>query len=97
MAKINIYADCSCEQPTKTYECRRVLFGVAKKALSLGREMGDNVSEDKAFELTGKLIQLIFPQITAEELDYMDIVEMKEFAEDIFNLSVNEVEKAQKN
>lgn len=96
MAQLNIYKDCSSTKPSKTYECRRLLFGVAKKALSLAEAMNGK-SEADQFSMLSEIIQVIFPDITDEDIECMDIAEMKGFVSEVFSMSVNELKKAQKN
>lgn len=96
MATLNIYKDCSSEEPTNKYECRRILYGVAMKTLKIGEDMQEK-SESEQFAMIGDIIKMIFPKITDEELLCTDIAELKTFCRDIFSMAANEVEKAQKN
>ena len=47
-AKLNIYADCTSEKPTKTYVCRRLLLKVSKKVASLVEGMNGKSEADTA-------------------------------------------------
>lgn len=96
MAQLNIYKDCSSTKPSKTYECRRLLFGVTQKALSLAEAMQGKSDADQ-FKMLGEIIQVIFPDITDADIACMDIAEMKDFVAEVFSMSVNELKNAQKN
>lgn len=96
MAQLNIYKDCSSDKPSKTYECRRLLFGVTQQALALAEEMQGKSQADQ-FKMIGEFIQVIFPDITDEDIACMDIAEMKSFVSDVFSMSVNGLKNAQKN
>ena len=39
LAVLNIYKDCTSEEPTKKYICRRLLLGVSKKVQALSENM----------------------------------------------------------
>ena len=96
MAVLNIYKDCSSEEPTNKSECRRILYGVAMKTLAIGENMQEK-SESEQFAMIGEIIKTIFPKITDEELLCTDIAELKAFCRDIFSMAAHEVDKAQKN
>ena len=47
IAKLGIYEDCEKEEPTKVYICRRLLYGVSKKALALAQQAENKTPEEQ--------------------------------------------------
>ena len=95
-AKIGIYKDCASEKPTHTYECKRLLFGVSKKALAISKEM-NNKSEEEQLDLLVDLLQTIFPEFEADEINYIDAVELGKFVNELVQATNAELNKSQKN
>lgn len=95
-AKLNIYADCTSEKPTKTYVCRRLLLKVSKKVASLVEGMnGKSESEQEA--ITIDVIKTIFPEFKDEEFEGIDPVEWLDFIKDISKETNDILTVAQKN
>ncbi len=95
-AKLNIYKNCSSETPTKTYECKRFLFGVSKKALSLHANMQESNNMEEQIEAIVDIIQTIFPDFKREEINFVDNNELMEFIGEIIKSANGEMEKAAK-
>lgn len=96
-AKLNIYKDCSSDKPTKVYECKRLLFGVSKKALSIYNKMQKTNDGDEQIEAIVDLLQTIFPDFERDEIDYVDANELIAFVNEIVNSTNAELNKSQKN
>lgn len=96
MAQLNIYADCTTEKPTKTYICRRVLSGVIHKITKYVQEM-DGKTQEEQFAMLGEFARLIFPALTDEELQQLDVAELQVFFKDILAMAQGKVQQAQKN
>lgn len=81
-AVLNIYKDCTSEEPTKQYICRRLLLGVSKKVQSLSDSMqGKTEAEQEAVTLD--IIKTIFPHFEKEDFDFIDPTEWLAFVEEI--------------
>ena len=81
-AVLNIYKDCSSEQPTKTYTCRRLLLGVSKKIQSLSENMQGKTEEEQE-ALTLDILKTIFPNFETEDFEFVDPNEYMEFVKAI--------------
>ncbi len=95
-AKLNIYADCTSEKPTKTYVCRRLLLKVSKKVASLVEGMNGK-SEAEQEEITIDVIKTIFPEFKDEEFEGIDPVEWLDFIKEISKETNDILTVAQKN
>lgn len=81
-ATLNIYKDCTSEEPTKTYTCRRLLLGVSKKVQSLSDNMnGKSEAEQEAITLD--ILKTIFPNFENDDFNYIDPTEYMKFVEAI--------------
>lgn len=81
-AVLNIYKDCTTEQPTKSYVCRRLLLGVSKKV----QAMSDNMlgkTEAEQEEITLDILKTIFPNFENDDFNYIDPIEWLKFVEEI--------------
>lgn len=88
-ATLNIYKDCTSEEPTKTYTCRRLLLGVSKKVQSLSDNMsGKSEAEQEAITLD--ILKTIFPNFENDDFNYIDPTEYMEFVRAIAN-ETNEI------
>lgn len=96
IAKLGIYKDCASEEPTKVYECRRLLYGTSKKALALAK-FAENKSNDEQEAVMVELLQAIFPDFKEEELDFVDPAELSALIFALQRNSAAEVERAEKN
>lgn len=88
-AVLNIYKDCTSEEPTKTYTCRRLLLGVSKKVQSLSDNM-DGKSEAEQERITLDILKTIFPNFENDDFNYIDPNEYMEFVKAIAN-ETNEI------
>ena len=95
-AKLNIYADCTSEKPTKTYVCRRLVLKVSKKVASLVEGMNGK-SEAEQEEITIDVIKTIFPEFKNEEFEGIDPVEWLDFIKEISKETNDILTVAQKN
>ena len=95
-AKFGIYKDCTTDEPTKVYECKRLLFGVSKKALAISKQM-QNKSEEESVELLVDLLQTIFPEFESDEINYVDALELGNFVQEIVKATNADLAKSQKN
>lgn len=95
-AKLNIYADCTSEKPTKTYVCRRLLLKVSKKVASLVEGMNGKSEADQE-EITIDVIKTIFPEFKDEEFECIDPVEWLDFIKEISKETNDILTVAQKN
>lgn len=81
-AILNVYKDCTSEEPIKTYVCNRLTLGVSKKVQSLS----DNLKEKDASEQQDIIIDVlkaIFPNFEEEDFNGIDPVEYAEFIKTI--------------
>lgn len=81
-AKLNIYADCSTDTPTKTYVCKRLLLKVSKKVSSLVETMKGKSESDQE-KITIDVIKTIFPDFKDEEFDSIDPIEWLNFVNEV--------------
>ena len=81
-AVLNIYKDCTSEEPTKSYVCKRLLLGVSKKVQALS-EAANGKSEEEQNQITLDVLKTIFPEFENEDFDYIDPVEYFTFIQEI--------------
>lgn len=81
-AVLNIYKDCTSEEPTKQYICRRLLLGVSKKVQSLSDTMNGKSDEEQE-AITLDILKTIFPHFENDDFNYVDPVEWLKFVEEI--------------
>ena len=81
-AVLNIYKDCTSEEPTKQYICRRLLLGVSKKVQSLSDNMNGK-SEEEQEALTLDILKTIFPHFENDDFNFIDPTEWLAFVEEI--------------
>lgn len=96
IARLGIYTDCTKEEPTKVYECHRLLYGVSKKALSLAQQAENKTPEEQEGVMV-EMLQAIFPEFKAEELDFIDPEELATLINELQGRSAAEVARAEKN
>ena len=96
IAKIGIYKDCSSPEPTKVYECHRLLYGVSKKALSLAQQ-AENKTAAEQEDVMVEMLQAIFPEFKSEELDFIDPAELGALINALQSNSAAEVARVEKN
>lgn len=81
-AVLNIYKDCTSEEPTKTYTCKRLLLGVSKKVQALSDKMNGK-SEEEQEAITVDILKTIFPHFEDADFEYIDPTEWLQFVEAI--------------
>lgn len=96
-AKFGIYKDCTSDEPTKVYECKRLLFGVSKKALAIYSNLQENSDLDEQIEAIIDIVQTIFPEFERDEINYVDANELVTFVHEIVQATNAELHKSQKN
>jgi len=94
--KINVYGDCTSEEPTKSYTVRRLLFKTAKELGTLQEET-KNASEKEQEKITLKMLQAVIPEFTEEDLQGVDPFELGAFFRTIGAEINGVVAKAEKN
>jgi hypothetical protein len=94
--KINVYGDCTSEEPTKSYTVRRLLFKTAKELGTLQEET-KNASEKEQEKITLKMLQAVIPEFTEEDLQGVDPFELVAFFRTIGAEINGVVAKAEKN
>lgn len=94
--KINVYADCTSEEPSKTYTIRRILFKTAKE---LGQLQADSKEADEKEQekYTLKMLQCVLPDFKEEDLNGVDPIELGAFFRELGTQVSNVVAEAQKN
>ena len=81
-AVLNIYKDCTSEEPTKQYICRRLLYGASLKIQALSEDMkGKSEEEQSAINLD--ILKTIFPDFEDEDFNGIDAVEWFDFVKEI--------------
>jgi len=83
-ATLNIYKDCTSEEPSKQYVCKRLLLGVSKKVQALSENM-EGKTEKEQEEITIDILKAIFPNFEDEDFNYIDPVEYFNFIKEIFS------------
>jgi hypothetical protein len=81
-ATLRIYKDCTSEEPTKTYVCRRLLLGVSKKVQALTDNMKGK-SEEEQEAITLDILKTIFPHFENDDFNYIDPNEWLKFVNEI--------------
>ena len=84
--KINVYSDCSSEEPSKSFVIRRILFKTAKELGSL-QEEAKNASESDQEAFTLKMLQCVIP----------DFIELGAFFRELGGEVAKVVDEARKN
>ena len=81
-AVLNIYKDCTSEEPSKQYVCRRLLLGVSKKVQSLSENLNGK-SEEEQEAITLDILKTIFPHFENDDFNYIDPTEWMAFVNEI--------------
>ncbi len=91
--KLNIYNDCTSEEPTKTYVIRRILMKTAKQLDVINQNVKNGDETDSIL----KMLKCVIPNFQDEDLDGVDPTEfanfMKQVGKEIHSIMAN----AQKN
>lgn len=94
--RLGIYENCESAEPTKVYECRRLLYGVSKKALALAKQAENKTFEEQE-DLLVDMLRAIFPDFTKEELDFIDPNELNGIIAAVKGDTNAEMERVEKN
>lgn len=95
-AELKLYKDCTSEEPTKVFVCRRLIFKVAKNIEELSAKVQKSVDAEEQERLTVKILQSIFPDFGDDDLNYIDPNEYARFIQQIQAGTVEILENAQK-
>lgn len=94
--KLNVYADCMSEEPTKVYVCRRLLFKTANE-LGVLQEESKKAKNEEQTAIMLKMIKCVFPNFADEDLNGIDPLELGVFFKSL-GKEINEiVRNAKKN
>ena len=94
--KLNVYADCTSEEPTKVYVCRRLLFKTANE-LSAFQEESDNAELKDQTAIMVKMLKCVFPNFEDDDLNGIDPLELGRFFKSIGSEINGVVQQAEKN
>lgn len=94
--KLNVYADCQSEKPTKTYVCRRILFKTANELGDL-QSKSQTADDNSQRDIMLKMLKCVFPNFVDEDLDGIDPVELGLFFKQLGSEINDVVQQAQKN
>jgi hypothetical protein len=95
-AELRLYRDCTSEEPTKVFQCRRLIFKVAKTIEELSAKVQKSKDADEQERLTVKILQAIFPDFGDDDLNYIDPNEYARFIQQIQAGTAEILETAQK-
>lgn len=95
-AQLRIYKDCTSEEPTKVYTCRRLLFKTSKAINALAEQLQGKTEEEQV-AINIQVIKTIFPEFEDEEFDCIDPVEWVRFVNEIGQETAKIVKQAEKN
>lgn len=95
-AELKLYKDCTSEEPTKVFVCRRLIFKVAKTIQELTEKVAKSKDEAEQERLTVKILQAIFPDFADDDLNYLDPNEYTKFIQQIQGGVADVLEMAQK-
>lgn len=94
--KLNVYADCTSEEPTKVYVCRRLLFKTATE-LSAFQEESQKAELKDQTEIMVKMLKCVFPNFVDEDLNGIDPLELGRFFKAISGGINGVLQRAEKN
>ena len=94
--KLNVYADCMSEEPTKVYVCRRLLFKTANELGALQEESKKAKTEEQTAIMI-KMLKCVFPNFDDKDLDGIDPLELGTFFKSLGGEINGVIEKAEKN
>ena len=95
-AELRLYKDCTSEEPTKVFVCRRLLYKVAKTIEELSAKVQKSKDAEEQERLTVKILQSIFPDFGDDDLNYIDPNEYARFIQQIQAGTAEILETAQK-
>lgn len=94
--KLNVYADCQSEEPTKVYVCRRLLFKTANE-LGVLQEKSKNAKNEEQTAIMVEMLKCVFPNFVDEDLDGIDPIELGVFFKSLGGEINAVIGKAEKN
>lgn len=94
--KLNVYADCQSEEPSKVYTCRRILFKTANELGGL-QEQSKKADNNSQREIMLKMLKAVFPNFVDEDLDGIDPIELGTFFKSLGSEINQVVSQAEKN
>lgn len=95
-AELKLYKDCTSEEPSKVFVCRRLIFKVAKTIEELSAKVQKSKDAEEQERLTVKILQTIFPDFGDDDLNYIDPNEYARFIQQIQAGTAEILETAQK-
>lgn len=95
-AELKLYKDCTSEEPTKVFVCRRLIFKVAKTIEELSVKVQKSKDAEEQERLTTRILQTIFPDFGDDDLNYIDPNEYARFIQQIQSGTAEVLEMAQK-
>lgn len=93
--KLNIYNDCTSEEPSKTYVIRRILLKTAKELDAINQEAKENKGDE--WDNVLKMLKCIIPDFQDEDIDGVDPTEFGNFMKQVGQEIHSIMENAQKN
>lgn len=96
-AELKLYKDCTSEEPTKVFVCKRLIYKVAKNIEVLSAKVAKAKDEAEQEMLTVKILQTIFPNFEDDDINYIDPSEYQRFIQQIAIGTQEILETAQKN
>lgn len=95
-AELKLYKDCTSEEPTKVFVCRRLLYKVAKNIEELSAKVSKTKDAEEQEKLTTKILQTIFPDFGDDDLNFVDVNDYSRFIQQIQSGVSEVLETAQK-
>lgn len=95
-AELRLYKDCTSDEPTKVFVCRRMIYKVAKTIEELSAKVQKTKDGAEQERLTVKILQAIFPDFGDDDLNYVDPNEYARFIQQIQRGTAEILETAQK-
>lgn len=96
IAELKLYKDCTSEEPSKVFVCRRLIYKVAKTIEELSAKVQKSEDGEEQERLTIKILQTIFPDFEDDDLNYVDPNEYTNFIQQIQGGVAQVLETAQK-
>lgn len=95
-AELKLYKDCTSEEPTKVYVCRRLIYKTAKTIEELSTKVQKTKDADEQERLTVKILQSIFPEFGDDDINYIDPNEYARFIQQVQGGVAEVLDNAQK-
>lgn len=97
LAELKIYKDCTSEEPTKVYTCRRLLLKTSKQIKSLVERLNKAKTEEEQELINIEVLKSIFPNFDEADFDFIDPENWLEFVKTINGETSAIEQKAVKN